>query len=115
MTIASPHQEPIPCWMCGSPADSGEHIFKARALRRIFNRDEYAPNDLPFYFHEEGYERIRGPKSERMKYPNLICTRCNNDRTSDFDRAYDQLSDWFATQQNSYAMTEIDFRVSDSF
>lgn len=110
MTIASPHQEPIPCWLCCSPADSGKHIFKARALRRIFNRDGYAPNDLPFYFREEGYERIRDPKSERMKYPNLICTRCNNDAASDFDRAYDRLSDWFATQQNNYAMTEIDFR-----
>jgi hypothetical protein len=44
-----------------------------------------------------------------MKYSNLICTPCNNDRTSDFDRAYDRLSDWFATQQNNYAMKEMDF------
>jgi hypothetical protein len=110
MTAATTQQGTVPCWMCGGVADSGEHIFKARALRRIFNRDGYAPNDLPFYFHEEGHERIRGPKSGRMKYSNLICTRCNNDRTSNFDRAYDRLSDSFATQQNNYAMTEIDFR-----
>lgn len=110
MTAATTQQGTLPCWMCGGTADSGEHIFKARALRRIFNRDGYAPNDLPFYFDEEGHERIRGPKSKRMKYPNLICTPCNNDRTSDFDRAYDRLSDWFATQQNNYAMTELDFR-----
>ena len=96
--------------MCGGVADSGEHIFKARALRRIFDRDRYAPNDLPFYFDEEGHERIRGPRSKLMKYPNLICAPCNNDRSSKFDLAYDQLSDWFAMQQNKYRITEIDFR-----
>lgn len=110
MTAATTQQGTLLCWICGGVADSGEHIFKARALRRIFDRDGYAHNDLPFYFDEEGHERIRGPKSRRMKYPNLICTPCNNDRTSDFDRAYDRLSDWFATQQNNYGMTAMDFR-----
>lgn len=96
--------------MCGGVADSGEHIVKARALRRIFNQDGYAPNNLPFHFHKKGHERIPGPKSKRMKYSNVICTACNNDRTSDFDRAYDRLSDWFAIQQANYAMGEMDFR-----
>jgi hypothetical protein len=49
-------------------------------------------------------------QASTLKYPDLICTRCNNDRTSEFDRAYDRLSDWFATQQNNYAITEMDFR-----
>jgi hypothetical protein len=110
MTAAITQQGTLSCWICGDVADSGEHAFKARDLRRIFKQDGYAPNDLPFYFYEQGYERIRGPKSERMKYSDLICTRCNNDRTSAFDRAYDRLSDWFATQQNNYTMMEIDFR-----
>jgi hypothetical protein len=110
MIAATNHHGAVPCWMCGEVADSGEHIFKARALRRIFDRGGYAPNDLPFYFDEEGHGRIRGPKSRRMKYPNLICTPCNNDRTSNFDRTYDRLSDWFARQQNNYGITKIDFR-----
>lgn len=110
MISTTTQQATLPCWMCGGVADSGEHIIKARALRRIFDQDGYAPDDLPFHFDEEGYQRIRGPKSKRMKYPNLICTPCNNDRTSDFDRAYDRLSDWFAAQQSNYAMREMDFR-----
>lgn len=96
--------------MSGGVADSGEHIFKARALRRIFNRDGYIRNNPPYYFHEDGHKRIPGPKSKLMKYPSLICTVCNNDRTSGFDRAYDRLSDWFTIGQNNYAMTEMDLR-----
>jgi hypothetical protein len=110
MIAAKAQQRPVPCWMCGGVADSGEHIFKARALRRIFNRDGYAPNDLPFLFAKGGHERIRGPNSKRVKYRPLICKPCNNDRTSDFDLAYDRLSDWFATHQDHYAMKEINFQ-----
>jgi hypothetical protein len=79
-------------------------------LRRLFDSDGYAPDDLPFHFHGEGHTRIPGPKSKRMKYPKLICAGCNNDATSDFDRAYDRLSDWFMTQQANYSMAHIDFR-----
>ncbi len=52
-----------------------------------------------------------GRKRNRMKYPNVICGSCNNAATSDFDRAYDQVSDWLATQQANYAIAEIDFRA----
>jgi hypothetical protein len=104
------HEIPKLCWICRKPADSGEHIFKARDLKRLFDRDGYAPDDLPFHFHDEGHNRIPGPKSKRMKYPKLICASCNNDDTSKYDRAYDRLSDWFMTQQGSYAITNMDFR-----
>lgn len=97
------------CWLCGGAADSAEHIFKASELRRLFDRDGYAADKLPFHFHDEGHDRIRGPKAERMKYPKSICATCNNDRTSAFDRAYDQLSDWFAKEQANYAISQIDF------
>jgi hypothetical protein len=104
------NKTPTTCWMCGASADSGEHIFKARDLKRLFDKDGYASDDLPFHFHGEGHHRILGPKSKRMKYPSLICTACNNANTSSFDRAYDQLSDWFMTQQENYAIAQIDFR-----
>jgi hypothetical protein len=107
----APMDQIVPCWLCGAPADSAEHIFKARDLRRLFDRDGYAPDKLPFHFHGDGHARIRGPKADRMKYPKLICKPCNNDRTSDFDRAYDQLSDWFARQQANYSLSHIDFRA----
>jgi hypothetical protein len=103
------HKTPALCWICGGAADSAEHIFKARDLKRLFSAG-YAADDLPFHFHAQGYSRVPGPKSKRMKYPKLICRDCNNKKTSDFDRAYDQLSDWFMTQQKNYAITEMDFR-----
>lgn len=87
------------CWICGGTADSSEHIFKAADLKRMFDRDGYSFDDLPFHFSERGSARVPGPKSKRIKYPPLICRRCNNDRTADFDRAYDRLSAWFAASQ----------------
>ena len=97
------------CWLCGDPADSAEHIFKARDLRRLFDRDGYARDDLPFHFDGKGHARVRSPKADRMKYQKSICATCNSNRTSGFDRAYDQLSDWFANQQSNPA-AQIDFR-----
>jgi lactate dehydrogenase-like 2-hydroxyacid dehydrogenase len=110
MSETSMHPTPVACWICGRPADSGEHVFKASELKRLFDKDGYSFDDLPFYFHSEGHQRIPGPNSKRMKYPKLICSRCNNDATSDFDHAYNRLSDWFATQQGNYALTQINFR-----
>jgi hypothetical protein len=100
--------EPNICWMCGAPADSREHIFKARDLKRIFRKDFFSPESSPFHFASNGHGRIQGPKSGRVKYPNIICKRCNNERTSDFDRAYDCLSDWFGLRQTDYALAEMD-------
>src|SRR3954452_21520325 len=104
------HPKPILCWMCGSPADSSEHIFKARDLKRIFDEDGYDFDNLPFHFHVGGHKRIPGPKSKRMTFQKMICKACNGNRTSDFDRAYDRLSDWFTMQQANYTITEMDFR-----
>jgi hypothetical protein len=103
-----PNIETATCWMCGAPADSREHIFKASELKRIFQEDGYSPESLPFHFSEKGHARIPGPKSSLVKYPNIICGRCNNDRTSAFDRAYDRLSDWLASRQSNYGIAEID-------
>src|SRR3954453_13566148 len=89
------HPNPILCWMCGSPADSSEHIFKARDLKRIFDEDGYDFDNLPYHFHVGGHRKIPGPKSKRMTFQKMICKACNGNRTSDFDRAYDRLSDWF--------------------
>ncbi len=100
--------EPASCWMCGAPADSREHIFKARDLKRIFAEDGYSPEALPFHFSNKGHARIPGPKSGRVKYPAIICRRCNNERTSAFDKAYDRLSDWLVSRQPDYGIAKID-------
>jgi hypothetical protein len=103
-----PEQEIPSCWICGDAADSAEHVFKAKDLRRIFDRDGYGFENLPFHFSDQGHARIPGPNSARVKYPTLICRRCNNERTAPADRAYDRLSDHLATSQQSGAGENLD-------
>lgn len=98
------------CWICGRVANSAEHVFKARHLKRFFDQGGYGFDAAPLHFHSQGYNRIPGPKSKRMKYSKLICSTCNSEATSDFDRTYDRLFDWFMTQQNNYAITHLNFR-----
>ena len=98
--------------MCGGPADSSEHIFKARDLRRIFDQDGYAFDDLPFHFHAQGLHQDNRPEVEADDVSKADLRGLSTaSRSSDFDRAYDQLSDWLTTQQASHAMTAMDFRV----
>jgi hypothetical protein len=100
----------LQCWICGSPADSGEHIFKARGLRRFFEA-QASNKDLPVHFDGRAQRSIQGPKAERLKYPKNLCHGCNTDRTSSFDRAYDQLSDWFMENQADNQLKEINFEA----
>jgi hypothetical protein len=81
--------------MCGGIADSREHVFKASDLRRIFDRDGHSFTNLPFHFKAGAHGRIPGPNSETMKYPEIICANCNNNRSRPYDIAYSNLSDWF--------------------
>jgi len=97
----------LQCWICGNPADSGEHKFKARDLKKIFDRDGFHPENLPFHFFDGGHRRIRSPKSDAIKYPKIICRNCNNNLTSPFDRAYDRFSDWCSSHQSHQGVNEI--------
>jgi hypothetical protein len=99
----------LTCWICGGIANSREHIFKAADLRRLFGSNRYAPDNLPFHFAVGGPGRIQGPKSDRVKYPRLICLDCNNQRTALFDRAYDELSSWFAKSQEGGGAASLNF------
>jgi hypothetical protein len=97
------------CWMCGNNADSSEHIFKARDLKRFFDEDGYGFDNLPFHFKDGGSRRIPGPRSARMKYPKFICGKCNNESTAAADHAYDRLSDWFVASQDNEGLLRVDW------
>lgn len=94
------------CWICGDRADSREHIFKARDLKRLFDRGRKFA-DLPFHFRDAGHSRIPGPKSDKVKYQPSLCSQCNNARTARSDRAHDQLSDWFAISQTKGGVSQL--------
>ncbi|MGY4399877.1 hypothetical protein [Bradyrhizobium sp. USDA 3315] len=87
------------CWICGKLADSREHIFKSRDLRRLFEQDGYEFENQPFHFGKDAPRRIPGPKSRLMKYAPSLCGDCNSNKTAACDRAYDLLSDWLDQSQ----------------
>lgn len=97
------------CWICGKAADSSEHIFKAKDLRRFFDRDGYKFENLPQHFKEGRQDPIRGPNATRMKYPKSVCSKCNNVDTAPFDRAYDQLTEWIVASKNDREPIDVDW------
>jgi hypothetical protein len=88
------------CWICGGRADSAEHVFKAREMKRVFG-SEWTAQQSPLHHTEGKWHKVPGPKSKIIKYGKIICAACNNDRLSAADRAYDFLSDWFFQNQST--------------
>lgn len=86
------------CWICGSPAGTGEHMIKASDLRGQFG--EFS-QDTPLYQHSESRRnrRIGSIKSKKLKYAIPICAECNNSRTQPYDRAWQALSERLQASQ----------------
>jgi hypothetical protein len=86
------------CWICGEPADSGEHMIKASDLRALFAN---VTQKTPIYFHnsERRNQAVGGIKSDKLKYRSRVCSKCNNERTQPHDRAWEQLSGYLRSRQ----------------
>jgi hypothetical protein len=84
------------CWICGSEADSREHMLKAsdqKAVFGVFTQKE------PIYTRNKGKNQpIAGIKSNRLKYDTPICARCNNERTQPYDQAWEHLSNYLRSR-----------------
>ena len=78
------------CWICGSPATSGEHIIKASDLRMVFG---HVSQSEPLFLSNgtARNQRIPGIRSDKLKYSTLLCAPCNNERTQGHDRAWERL------------------------
>jgi hypothetical protein len=85
------------CWICGSDADSGEHVIKASDLKAVFG---VITQNKPIYTHTRlrKNQPIGGIKSDRFKYGALICRHCNNVRTQPHDRAWEHLSNYLRSR-----------------
>ena len=80
------------CWWCQlRPADSGEHKVKRTDLARMMGEGD----ELIWVTPEGELKSIRGKsgiKRDRhkvVKFPRSLCSRCNNEHSQPFDRAYD--------------------------
>lgn len=87
----------LPCWICGDPADSGEHIVKRSDLKSLVGTPSQSD---PIYLHTANRRnrRIGSLDADALKSPARICQRCNNARTQPHDHAWQTLSEWFRSR-----------------
>jgi hypothetical protein len=80
-----------PCWICGAPADSAEHMVKASDFNAIFPSTTHK---TPAFRHskEQTNQTIKGVNSPILKFKPSICQQCNNARTQQHDKAWARLS-----------------------
>lgn len=76
------------CWICGDFADSEEHKFKSSDLRKHYGKKYNNGNEMLYFTGNKAIE-VDSYKSKELKFPKVICTNCNNNRTKAHDDAYD--------------------------
>jgi hypothetical protein len=85
------------CWICGAEGTTGEHTTKRSDLRSVFGMTTQA---VPLYYHDGNRKNqlIRSLDSRIMKFPNKICSYCNNTRTQPHDRGWERMSEWLRSR-----------------
>lgn len=79
------------CWICGSQANSREHMTKASDLRALYGS---VNNQSPLYLHSGANlnRKVQGIASRHLTFSAPICGDCNNRRTQPHDLAWQSLS-----------------------
>lgn len=80
------------CWICGgNEANTSEHRIKASDLRLIFGK--ISP-EKPLFIHNDKKinQKIKSVKSDRLKSYESICSKCNNELTQPYDKAWEKFS-----------------------
>jgi hypothetical protein len=78
------------CWICGNPADTGEHKIKKSLPISVWGKGPYRGDAAMSHVKNKRAYDIQGPDSQSIKYLASLCSDCNNRRTQPFDFAYDQ-------------------------
>lgn len=79
------------CWICGSPANTGEHKIKKSDLQRVHGRGSiFAKAKLAYLKSDESVVPLQGPDSVHVKYKKVLCAYCNSTFSQPFDRAYER-------------------------
>jgi hypothetical protein len=79
------------CWICGDEASSGEHRTKKSDMRAIFGHIRQAQS-LYWNAVSQRNQRVKGLDARVLKFNDTLCSRCNNERTQPYDRAWEALS-----------------------
>jgi hypothetical protein len=102
------------CWWCGSAADSGEHKFKRSDLVREFGSGAWSGVDAVSHGSGGGASLVNSSRADRLKFPKVMCQRCNNVRSQAMDAAYDEFSTYVVTNEDRI-LREKRFRWDEVF
>lgn len=93
------------CWICGSPANTGEHLTKASDLKMFFPN---VSQEKPAYLHNDKgtNQLVRSRKSKLLKSEALICNTCNSSLTQPYDFAWEKLSRYLFEHKKSIARSK---------
>lgn len=88
------------CWICGSPADSGEHRVKASDLKMIFKN---VSQQSPIFTKDPQGKviKIGSLKSKKLKWNAGLCHKCNTTRTQRYDFAWQTLSNYLQKESKN--------------
>lgn len=86
------------CWICSSDANSHEHMIKKSDLQAAFGEMRRGER---LYIHNEQRRNVyaQSLNASKLKFRNPICTKCNNERTQRYDRAWERLSNFIRTRR----------------
>jgi hypothetical protein len=79
------------CWICGSHANTGEHIVKRSDLDALFPA---VTQSTPIFLQREPFHdrKVGSLRSSKLTHSAKICARCNNSLTQLHDKAWQRLS-----------------------
>lgn len=75
------------CWICGKPADSGEHRIKQSDMRILFGVN--IKNELLLFTDENKVSPLQSYNSRFLK-SKVLCKICNSTKTQPYDMAYEK-------------------------
>ncbi|PQM75226.1 hypothetical protein [Corynebacterium sp. J010B-136] len=102
------------CWICEeNPADSQEHSIKASRIKQMEETLQAGENLLTPGKDGRVYP-IRGRNSQVVKFGKTMCQKCNNERTKEFDKAYDRFVE-FLTENYDYFRDKRQFSWGDIY
>jgi hypothetical protein len=85
------YEHTMHCWICGSIAETREHMIKASDLSALFGR---ITTSKPLYrkVSNQPRELVQGVKSKKLTFQTKLCAQCNNTRTQPHDKSWEALA-----------------------
>ena len=101
------------CWICGSEAETGEHMIKVTDLVDLFG---HTTTHKPLYrrINSGPQDKVQGNNSSKLKFKTRLCGYCNNTRTQPHDLSWSSLSKFLRNREPKIAPNDV-VRVAKAF